>query len=187
MALSPPLKPPSLLHQIPCLLQIDTHTHMRTHTQIQQRAVNAAVHSHLHEPCCVGRDAPLEPQQADDVSDAVLSLHEFTHCHTCVCWLLTPVVTDGAHHVGGLAHLWIQQAHHTRLIQARGESKVGWKLHPAETRQCRPWHWGSSHFIAEPIRPAESSLLHHAVALPEYNSTPQSQPSSLLPPQDILL
>lgn len=45
------------------------------------------------------------PEQADDVADAEVTLHERGHGDARICWLLPPVIADAAHYMRRHPHL----------------------------------------------------------------------------------
>mmetsp|Transcript_2972 Transcript_2972/g.7254 ORF Transcript_2972/g.7254 Transcript_2972/m.7254 type:complete len:226 (+) Transcript_2972:759-1436(+) len=66
--------------------------------------VRAQNDDHLDELGCVLGQAPLEPQQADDVTDAHVAGHHVADLAPVVCGLLTAIVADGAGDARGAAH-----------------------------------------------------------------------------------
>lgn len=67
------------------------------------------LYSHLHELGGILWQLALEPEQTHHIPDAILLFDQLTHSHTEVCGLLTTIITDGAHNIGGLAHLQNQR------------------------------------------------------------------------------
>lgn len=68
--------------------------------------------THVDEPGGVFGQRPLEPEQGDDVAHSVVTGDEGAHVDTIVGGLLSAVIADGRHNVGG--HPDLQQCYFPR-------------------------------------------------------------------------